>query len=114
MARLYSNENFPLPVVQSLRALGHDVQTIRDAGKDGLAVPDNEVLEHAAKEGRILLTLNRQDFKKLHRQNPEHSGIILCTVDADFPGQASRIHIALLANPSLEGQLLRVNRLQTP
>ena len=77
-------------------------------------MPDNEVLEHAAKEGRILLTLNRQDFKKLHRQNPEHSGIILCTVDADFPGQASRIHVALLANPSIEGQLLRVNRLQTP
>jgi len=86
MARLYSNENFPLPVVESLRALGHDVQTTRDAGKDGLAVPDNEVLEHAAKEARILLTLNRQDFKKLHRQNPEHSGIILCTVDADFSG----------------------------
>ena len=48
MARLYSNENFPLLVVQSLRALGHDVQTTRDAGKDGLAVHDNEVLEHAA------------------------------------------------------------------
>ena len=60
MARLYSNENFPLPVVESLRALGHDVQTTRDACKDGLAVPDNEVLEHAAREGRILLTLNRQ------------------------------------------------------
>jgi hypothetical protein len=24
MARLYSNENFPLPVVEKLRALGHD------------------------------------------------------------------------------------------
>jgi len=48
MARLYSNENFPLPVVQSLKALGHDVQTTRDAGKDGLAVPNNEMLEHAA------------------------------------------------------------------
>ena len=51
MARLYSNENFPLPVVESLRALGRDVQTTRDAGKDGFAVPDNEVLEHAA--GRV-------------------------------------------------------------
>lgn len=27
MARLYSNENFPLPVVVALRALGHDVVT---------------------------------------------------------------------------------------
>lgn len=35
MARLYSNENFPLPVVEALRALGHEVQTTRDVGKDG-------------------------------------------------------------------------------
>jgi len=48
MAKLYNKENFPLPVVESLRALGHDVQTTRDAGKVGLAVPNNEVLEHAA------------------------------------------------------------------
>jgi hypothetical protein len=33
MARLYSNENFPLPVVEALRALGHDVLTIQEAGK---------------------------------------------------------------------------------
>lgn len=112
MARLYSNENFPLPVVMALRTLGHDVQTTRDAGKDGLAVPDEAVLAHATREGRILLTLNRQDFKKLHRQKPSHSGIILCTVDADFPGQATRIHALLQANPSAGGQLLRVNRPQ--
>jgi uncharacterized protein with PIN domain len=110
MARLYSNENFPLPVVRALRALGHDVQTTRDAGKDGLAVPDEEVLVHAAREGRILLTLNRQDFKKLHRQNPAHAGIVLCTVDADFPSQAKRIDAALQANPAPTGLLLRVNR----
>ena len=110
MARLYSNENFPLPVVKALRALGHDVQTTRDAGKDGLAVPDEEVLAHAAREGRILLTLNREDFKKLHRQNPAHAGIVLCTVDADFSGQANRIDAALQANPAPTGLLLRVSR----
>ena len=27
MARLYANENFPLPVVNELRRLGHDVLT---------------------------------------------------------------------------------------
>jgi hypothetical protein len=32
MARLYSNENFPLPVVEKLRALGHDVLTVQEAG----------------------------------------------------------------------------------
>jgi hypothetical protein len=33
MTRLYSNVNFPLPVVEKLRALGHDVLTIQEAGK---------------------------------------------------------------------------------
>lgn len=30
MARLYANENFPLPVVEALRRLGHDVLTIQE------------------------------------------------------------------------------------
>lgn len=33
MARLYANENFPLPVVTELRRLGHDVLTVRESGK---------------------------------------------------------------------------------
>jgi len=110
MAKIYSNENFPIPVVEALRAMGHDVQTTRDAGKDGMAVPDEEVLGHAAANDRILLTLNRKDFKRLHRANPGHSGIVLCTLDPDFAGQAQRIHVTLAASPNPKGQLLKVNR----
>ena len=33
MARLYANENFPFPVVEELRKLGHDVLTIQETGK---------------------------------------------------------------------------------
>jgi hypothetical protein len=33
MARLYSNQNFPLPVVEKLRALSHDVLTIQEHGQ---------------------------------------------------------------------------------
>jgi hypothetical protein len=47
MARLYANENFPLPVVMELRRLGHDVLTVRDSGKANRAVPDSEILEFA-------------------------------------------------------------------
>jgi len=38
VARMYSNENFPLPVVEELRRLGHDVLTIQETGKAGQAV----------------------------------------------------------------------------
>jgi len=32
VARFYANENFPLPVVEELRRLGHDVLTIQETG----------------------------------------------------------------------------------
>ena len=44
MAPFYSNENFPLPTVDELRRLGHDVLTSRDAGNAGRAVPDPKFL----------------------------------------------------------------------
>jgi len=66
MARLYANENFPLPVVESLRQLGHEVLTIQEAGKSGQAMPDREVLAFAASHGMALVTLNRKHFIRLH------------------------------------------------
>ncbi|HEY4759482.1 MAG TPA: DUF5615 family PIN-like protein [Thermoguttaceae bacterium] len=32
MARFYANENFPLPVVEELRRLEHDVLTTQESG----------------------------------------------------------------------------------
>jgi predicted nuclease of predicted toxin-antitoxin system len=110
MARLYSNENFPLPVVEHLRGLGHDVLTIQETGQADQALSDVEVLAFAAREQRALLTLNRRHFIRLHQENSRHAGIIVCTVDADFAGQAGRIHQAIGAQASLAGQLIRVNR----
>jgi predicted nuclease of predicted toxin-antitoxin system len=110
MARLYSNENFPLPVVEKLRALGHDVLTIQESGKADQALPDDEVLKFATAENRVVLTLNRRHFIPLHRKDRTHSGIIVCTFDADFAGQAERIHKAIGGQSSLNGQLIRVNR----
>ena len=47
MARLYANENIPLPVVERLRALVHDLLTTAEAGKANNRIPDDEVLEFA-------------------------------------------------------------------
>jgi hypothetical protein len=55
MARLYSNENFPLPVVEALRERGHDVLTTLDAGKANQSIPDDEVLDFAIRERRVIL-----------------------------------------------------------
>jgi len=110
MARLYSNENSPLHVVEQLRALGHDVLTIQETGKADQALPDDEVLKFATKENRAVLTLNRRHFIRLHQENSRHAGIIVCTVDADFTGQAVRIHNVINTQASIAGQLIRINR----
>lgn len=110
MTLLYANENFPLPVVESLRRLGHDVLTVREVGKAGRAVSDDEVLSFAASEGRTLLTLNRKHFVLLHRECHQHGGIIVCTFDPDFERQARSIHETLEKHPEPGGLLLRVNR----
>jgi len=59
---------------------------------------------------RAVLTLNRRDFFRLHREQPDHAGIIACTFDPDFADQSGRIHAALPAEGALRGILLRVNR----
>jgi hypothetical protein len=112
MARLYSNENFPLPVVEILRELGHDVRTIQETGRAGQAVSDQAVLAFAIQEKRAVLTPNRKHFVRLHKEQPVHSGIIVCTFDPDFTGLAHRIHSVIKDLSQLEGQLLRVNRPQ--
>ena len=108
MARLYSNENFPYPVVEELRRLNHDILTVMETGRTG--DPDPDVLAFATSEGRATLTLNRRDFIKLQQLNSNHAGIIVCTIDPDFIGQAARIDQLIQSYSSLVGQLIRVNR----
>ena len=110
MADFYSNENFPLPVVEELRRLGHHVLTIQETGKSGLALRDEQVLAYATRHKRILLTINRRHFVRLHQSHAIHAGIIVCSFDPDFSGQAKRIHEAVGKLSNSAGQLIRVNR----
>ena len=110
MARPYADENFPLPVVEEPRRLGHDVLTIQETGLGGQSVGDEAVLDSARADGRALLTLNRKHFVRLHTTGLEHAGIIVCTFDVDFVGQAGRIHAAIQAQIPLSGHLIRIAR----
>jgi hypothetical protein len=110
MARLYADENFPFPVILELQRLGHDVSTMEETGHANVGTADTEVLDLAISQGRAVLTLNRRHFVRLHNRLPAHKGIIVCSSDNDFPGQAGRIHQALVSAASLDGLLIRVNR----
>jgi len=47
VARLYANENFPLPAVEQLRRLGHNVLTVQETGKAEQSLSDEEGRAHA-------------------------------------------------------------------
>lgn len=112
MAALYANENFPKRVVDELRLLGHDVLTSFEAGRANQRVPDDQVLVFAKEQLRAVITLNRLDFIRLHRDTGgAHAGIIVCTRDdADPAAFARRIHAAMTEAGEPAGQLIRVVR----
>ncbi len=75
MARFYADEQFPLPVVELLRAFGHDVLTVQQAENADQGIPDEEVLAFAISQERSILTINRVDFIRLHRRDSNQFGI---------------------------------------
>ena len=106
MARLYADEQFPRRVTELLRDLGHDVLTVQESGNAGAA--DEEVLAFAIATKRTVVTLNRYDFRCLHKLDPQHSGIILCTDEPDRKRMAIRINDAISGLESLTNQLIQV------
>ncbi len=105
MAQLFAHPDFPLPVVEGLRALQHDV-LIQSSKR---VLTDEAVLSVAVRFERALLVLHRKHFLRLHISNPYHKGIIVCTFDLDFGALTQRTHAVLLAHPDLSGLLLRVD-----
>lgn len=90
--------------------MGHDVLTVQAAGNANLGIPDEAVLAFAISDNRAVVTLNRQDFIRLHRAKPEHTGIVVCTNDPNRSQMAIRISEAITAEEPLQGKLIRVAR----
>ena len=73
--RFLANENFPGDAVTELEAAGHDIVWVRTAAPGS---KDEDILASAAREGRIVLTFDK-DFGQLtwHAGLPASSGIVL-------------------------------------
>ena len=110
MALLYADKNFPQPNVEALRQLGHDVQTFQEIGKAGQRMLDEAILHDASSQDRTVLTYNRKHFIHLHKEQPDHAGIIVCTVDQNFQSLTNRIDAAFRAKSQFSGQLIGVHR----
>lgn len=108
---LYADEDFSHSVVIVLRALGHDVLTAQADGH--AAALDPVILTRASRLGRAVLTFNRRDFERLHRQGVPHAGILSAKRDRDVAALATRIHVAL-TGLTIGRWCLRVNRPAAP
>jgi Domain of unknown function (DUF5615) len=102
MARLLADEQFDLKVVNALRRLGHDVETVRQHSvtKSGDGMQDEDVLSLSRAERRTLVTENFSDFKPLHERKVAHWGIIACSPANREPARAraKRIEALLKSN----------------
>jgi len=84
---LLLDEMFSAGVAEQLRAKGHDVLAVV-ADPALTALPDDQILAHAARTGRALVTANIKDFMPLDTRyraaSQEHAGLILISAKA-FP-----------------------------
>jgi len=74
--RFLADENFPRPIVESLRKQDHDVLWART---DCPGLKDRTLLERAEADGRVVLTLDK-DFWQIALQRPmplKRCGVIL-------------------------------------
>ncbi|WP_179198334.1 DUF5615 family PIN-like protein [Nostoc sp. T09] len=111
MTKFYANENFPLDLIQELRQLGYDVLTSYEAGQANQSISDEEVLNFAHEQQRVVITLNREDFISLHKQGQQHSGIIICKEDRDYKRQSETISEFLIQNTQpLRCRLIRIKK----
>ncbi len=110
----YSNENFPFDMVTALRELGYNVLTSYEAGQANQGIPDDVVLTFAQQQNRTVITLNREDFIRLHRSGIEHFGIVICKDDRDYSGQVEILHTYLQSQSNLTNRLLRVKKRNQP
>lgn len=108
---LYFDENFDRRAVEELRALGYDCLTVQEDGKGGRGYSDSRVLQDAAALGRVVVTHDRRDYRRLHWSGEiPHRGIVLCTSDSDPWRLAANIHAALSNQATMDGELINVYR----
>ena len=105
--RLLLDENLSPRVAEALaKEDGVDACHVRD--RNMLAASDQEVLERAFAEDRILVTANVEDYAKLARVRELHAGIIL--LEAGDLLREEQLRVLRRAVKALEGERDLVNR----
>jgi hypothetical protein len=97
--KLLLDEHFSDEIAKRLRSLGHDVIAVT-AAETQRGIADLEVFEMAQRQGRAVVTRDREDFEGLVRAwawaNRSHHGLVI--VDSRrLPGRESGRQVAALS-----------------
>ena len=94
--RFLANENFPGDAIAALRGNGHDVAWVRT---EAPGASDQEVLARAQREGRILVTFDK-DFGELawRASLPAESGIVLFRIPMPPPERVGEALASILTS----------------
>ena len=97
-------------LIRALRGRGVDVTSASEVGRNGYS--DEEQLDWATKEGRVLFSFNTQDFFRLHTlyltQAKSHAGLILAVQQEYSIGEQMRRLLKLISTRSAEEMRGRV------
>jgi predicted nuclease of predicted toxin-antitoxin system len=96
--RFLADENFPANAVEAIRERGHDITWIQKVAPGS---SDQEVLQLAQAEARIILTFDK-DFGELafRAKLPASSGIVLFRITLPSSEYVARIAVAALEGRS--------------
>ncbi len=104
IALYFDEDSQDSDLVRALRLRGVDVLTAAEAGRNGLR--DDEQLELATADGRVLYSYNSRDFFRLHglflKQGKTHAGIILAPQQQFSVGEQARRLLRLIGTKSAE------------
>lgn len=98
--KFLADENIPLLMVRQLEDKGYDVRCIRG---EYAGIPDEDVLDLANKEGRILVTFD-SDFGDLifKKRKTIKTGIIFLRLGQFLPNEPGNILLSLLLENKLD------------
>jgi predicted nuclease of predicted toxin-antitoxin system len=112
MIRLLLNENIPLASARLLRKVGLDIISILE---DSPGISDQEIMERANREGRIIVTFDRDYGELIYRQHlPAPIGVLYLRFTPLTPEEPADYVLRLLKykNIPLAGRFTVADRTQ--
>jgi predicted nuclease of predicted toxin-antitoxin system len=117
--RFLIDENLSPQLARHLRLVhGYDAVHVNEIGLQG--APDDDILARAVAEGRIVITGNGADFRRLGRRSPTHPGLAIIL---EATGRQQQIRFAasivtaietrIAAGVRAEGHLFEIDRIGT-